>query len=138
MATLDDMTVRNLRILDTMRSTRELSGRAVSRLRRAMLAGEDAYPYYSADRRAYVWADKQRYTANEYNARAYRMELAGALPVVLWGVGASRWTDEDGRIWQIFQTPDDETPRTCDICGATIRAGWATPGGWALREELST
>lgn len=130
MASLPDTTRRNLRILDSMHTTRELSGRAVSRLRRAMLAGEDAYPYYSLDGRPFVWSDGRRFTASAYNALAYREELTpdgeGFYPVVLWRLATPGhyYTDADGETWATF-TSGERIP--CDVCGATIQHGYRTP-----------
>ena len=126
MASLDEATRRNLRLLDVMRSTGELSHPASARLRRAMLAGEDAYPYYSADGRAYVWQDGRRSTASAYNARAYADEVGRFFPVVLWRLDTSGfyYTDADGAPWATFSS-DERVP--CAVCGATIRHGYRTP-----------
>lgn len=127
MATLDDVTVRNLRILESMRQTGRLSAQALGRLRRAMLAGEDAYPYWSADSRPYVWSDGRRYTASAYNASAYAAEVGLFFPVVLWRLADTPelyYTDADGRIWATFSASERIA---CDICGATIRHGYRTP-----------
>jgi hypothetical protein len=130
-----DTTARALAILEDMRGKRLLTPLAVSKLRAAMLANEDAYPYYSADRRPYVWSDGERFTAQAYNARAQREALeaeakkngdAGAsIPLVLWRMPTVGfyYTDGDGRAWATWSGASE----TCALCGATISHGYATP-----------
>lgn len=124
--THDAIALHNRRVLDVMRSTRELSGHAYGLLRRAMLAGEDAYPYYSADGRAYVWSAGKRYTASMYNAHAYAGEVSRFFPIVVWRLDTPGfyYTDADGRGWATF-TSGERVP--CDVCGASITHGYRTP-----------
>lgn len=124
--THDAIALHNRRVLDAMRSTRELSAQAYGLLRRAMLAGEDAYPYYSADGRAYVWSAGKRYTASMYNAHAYAGEVGRFFPIVLWRLDTPGfyYADADGREWATF-TSGERIP--CAVCGAPITHGYRTP-----------
>lgn len=140
MAQLPDVTRRALAILEDMRTTRELTPRAVSKLRAAMLAGEDAYPYYSADRRPYVWSNGERFTAQAFNARIQREALEGLrgasskgskpapdpLPLVLWRMPTPGfyYTDEHGRAWATFT---GGAGASCARCGAIIYGGYLSP-----------
>ena len=126
MTRLDDTARRNRAVLDSMRSTRELSAPAYAMLRRAMLAGDDAYPYYSADGRAYVWQDGRRSTASAYNAHAYAGEVGRFFPIVLWRLDTPGfyYTDADGREWATFTSGERVT---CALCGAGITHGYRTP-----------
>lgn len=117
---------RNLGVLDAMRSTRQLSGQAYAMLRRAMLAGKEAYPYYSLDGVPYVWSEGKRYTASAYNALAYAGEVGRFFPIVLWRLDTPGfyYTDANGSPWATF-TSDACMP--CDVCGALITHGYRTP-----------
>ena len=130
MTRLDDTARRNRAVLDSMRSTRELSAPAYAMLRRAMLAGDDTRPYYSLDGVPYVWSEGKRYTASMYNALAYREELTppggeGFYPVVLWRLNMPgfHYTDADGSPWATFSSGERVT---CSICGAGITHGYIT------------
>lgn len=129
-----DLTQQALEILDRMRLRRELTPEAATALLGAMLASEDAYPYYSADGRPYVWDTDIRYTAQAYNARVQREALAqerGAdtvtrLPLVLWRMPTVGfyYTDAEGRSWASWYGGGAQV---CAICGASIQRGYRSP-----------
>jgi hypothetical protein len=134
MADIPNMTQQALHILDTMRMRRELSPAAAKQLRASMGASEDAYPYYSADGRPYVWDTDTRYTAQAYNARIQREALAqerGAdtatrLPLVLWRMPTVGfyYTDAEGRSWASWYGGGAQV---CAICRARIAHGYRSP-----------
>lgn len=62
-----DVEARNWAILRRMLRLGELTWSAYAELAEALDNRSDAYPYYSLDKRPYVWADNQRWTAAEWN-----------------------------------------------------------------------
>lgn len=62
-----DVEARNWTILRRMLRLGELTGAAYGALAEALTEGHEAYPYYSLDKRPYVWADDRRWTAAEWN-----------------------------------------------------------------------
>ena len=141
-ANLPDAARQALDVLEAMDRRRELIPRAILLLGRGILAGEDVYPYYSADGRPYVWSDGERFTAQAYNARLQREALeamrgaSGAsssspdpLPLVLWRMPGKPtpgfyYTDERGRMWATFT---GGAGVACSQCGAVIERGYMAP-----------